>query len=97
MKYIICPIYQIYFPRHLKGVRNSERWVASKMYYICQNIDCKIIEGSEILNPALDAKCTTFAKISIAEGSEILNPALDAKCITLAKISIAKLLRGQKF
>ena len=37
------------------------------MYYICENIDSKITGGSEILNPALDAKCTTFAKISIAK------------------------------
>ncbi len=49
------------------GIRKYERWIVSKMYYICENIDSKITGGSEILNLALDAKCTTFAKISIAK------------------------------
>ena len=71
------------------------------MYYICQNIDFKIIEGSEILNPALDAKCTSCIcqniDCKIIEGLEVLNPPMNTKCTASTKILLATFRTGQKF
>ncbi len=78
MKYILSQIYEIYFPRHLKGVRNSEAWIASKMYFIRQNIYRGVRSSEPSIRRKLYYICQNV-KCKIIEGSEFLNGELQTK------------------